>query len=117
MDQFDASKERLCPPERFEPQHRPYPAFDIPVVLLNKIIQVPTKENYFGRISKEQISDAFVNAGKMAQAASVLKMKKGDAAQLAEDEMAPMRWVPDCLLPMIEDGDTSPTSVDLSIAA
>ncbi|MEL5616077.1 ParB/Srx family N-terminal domain-containing protein, partial [Serratia marcescens] len=40
----------------------------------------PTKANYFGRISKELMSDALLDAGKVAQAASVLKMKKGDAA-------------------------------------
>lgn len=62
----------------------------------------PTKANYFGRISKELISDALLDAGKVAQAASVLKMKKGDAAQLAEDELTAGGWVPECLLPLAE---------------
>jgi ParB family chromosome partitioning protein len=62
----------------------------------------PTKENYFGRISKEQMSEALIINGKEPQAASVLKMKKGDAAQLAADEIAQTRWVPECLLPMDE---------------
>lgn len=66
----------------------------------------PTKANYFGRISKELVSDALVDAGKVAQAASVLKMKKGDAAQLAEDELTASGWVPECLLPVAEDTTT-----------
>ncbi|MBH2655709.1 ParB N-terminal domain-containing protein [Serratia ureilytica] len=63
----------------------------------------PTKANYFGRISKELMSDALLDAGKVAQAASVLKMKKGDAAQLAEDELTAGGWVPECLLPVADD--------------
>ncbi|EMH7336612.1 ParB/RepB/Spo0J family partition protein [Serratia ureilytica] len=63
----------------------------------------PTKANYFGRISKELMSDALLDGGKVAQAASVLKMKKGDAAQLAEDELTASGWVPECLLPVADD--------------
>lgn len=66
----------------------------------------PTKANYFGRISKELMSDALLDAGKVAQAASVLKMKKGDAAQLAEDELTASGWVPECLLPVADDTTT-----------
>ncbi|MGK0688830.1 ParB N-terminal domain-containing protein [Serratia marcescens] len=66
----------------------------------------PTKANYFGRISKELMSDALLDGGKVAQAASVLKMKKGDAAQLAEDELTASGWVPECLLPVGEDTTT-----------
>lgn len=76
----------------------------------------PTKENYFGRISKEQISDALIDAGKNAQAASVLKMKKGDAAQLAEDELASLRWLPNCFRPVAEDKSTADTASDNPIA-
>lgn len=50
VNQFDASKERLCTPKRFESQHRPYPPFHIPVVLLNKIIQLltlPDSDSFF----------------------------------------------------------------------
>lgn len=66
----------------------------------------PTKANYFGRISKELMGDALLDGGKVAQAASVLKMKKGDAAQLAEDELTASGWVPECLLPVAEDTTT-----------
>ncbi len=77
----------------------------------------PTKANYFGRISKELMSDALVDAGKVAQAASVLKMKKGDAAQLAEDELTASGWVPDCLLPVAFDDTTVVQGADNSAAA
>ncbi|MEL5616200.1 ParB/RepB/Spo0J family partition protein [Serratia marcescens] len=76
----------------------------------------PTKANYFGRISKELMSDALLDAGKVAQAASVLKMKKGDAAQLAEDELTASGWVPECLLPVADD-TTSLQDADNSAAA
>ncbi|WP_273974776.1 MULTISPECIES: ParB/RepB/Spo0J family partition protein [Serratia] len=77
----------------------------------------PTKANYFGRISKELMSDALVDAGKVAQAASVLKMKKGDAAQLAEDELTASGWVPDCLLPMADEENTVDQGADNSAVA
>ncbi|MBX9485980.1 ParB/RepB/Spo0J family partition protein [Yersinia enterocolitica] len=75
----------------------------------------PTKENYFGRISKEQMSEALTAIEKEAQATSVLKMKKGDAAHLAAVEIAQTRWVPECLLPM--DETVSLSSTDESAAA
>ncbi|MHA3682232.1 ParB/RepB/Spo0J family partition protein [Yersinia enterocolitica] len=75
----------------------------------------PTKENYFGRISKEQMSEALTAIEKEAQAASVLKMKKGDAAHLAAVEIAQTRWVPECLLP--KDETISLSSTDDSAAA
>lgn len=75
----------------------------------------PTKENYFGRINKEQMSEALTAIGKAPQAASVLKMKKGDAANLAAVEIAQTRWVPECLLPM--DETVSFSSTDDSAAA
>ncbi|EMF07186.1 ParB/RepB/Spo0J family partition protein [Serratia marcescens] len=77
----------------------------------------PTKANYFGRISKELMSDALVDAGKVAQATSVLKMKKGDAVQLAEDELTASGWVPDCLLPMAFDDTTVVQGADNSAVA
>ncbi|WP_282677513.1 ParB/RepB/Spo0J family partition protein [Serratia marcescens] len=41
---------------------------------------VPTAQNCFARLSKDQIGDALVDADRLAQAASALKMKKADAA-------------------------------------
>jgi ParB family chromosome partitioning protein len=63
------------------------------------------------------MSDALVDAGKVAQAASVLKMKKGDAAQLAEDELTASGWVPDCLLPVADEEFTVVQGADNSAAA
>lgn len=61
---------------------------------------VPTKANFFGRISKEQITDSLLDAGLNGAATDALKMKKGDAAELAEDKVQLTSWVPDCLLPV-----------------
>lgn len=62
----------------------------------------PTKANFFGRISKELIADSLTEAGQSGASRDALKMKKGDAAELAEDKIAQTRWVPDCLLPVSE---------------
>lgn len=61
---------------------------------------LPTKANFFGRISKEQISDSLSQAGLEGAGRDVLKLKKGDAAELAEEKIMLTRWVPDCLLPL-----------------
>lgn len=42
VNQFDAGRQRLCTAKRFKSQHRPYPAFDIAVILLNQVIQILT---------------------------------------------------------------------------
>ena len=42
VEQFNASKNGLCPPKRFQSQHRAYSAFDISVVLLNPVVQILT---------------------------------------------------------------------------
>ncbi|PKE27430.1 ParC [Rahnella sp. AA] len=60
----------------------------------------PTKANFFGRISKEQIADSLLDAGLSGAATDALKLKKGDAAELAEDKIVLTSWVPDCLLPV-----------------
>ena len=62
---------------------------------------LPTKANFFGRISKEQIADSLLDAGLSGASRDVLKMKKGDAAERAEEDISQTRWVPDCLLPVI----------------
>ena len=55
----------------------------------------PTAENYFSKISKDQISDAVHDAGFSGRSRDLLKLKKGDAAALAEETLADTRWVPD----------------------
>lgn len=62
----------------------------------------PTKANFFGRISKELISDSLSQAGLGGASRDVLKMKKGDAAERAEEDISQTRWVPECLLPVTD---------------
>ena len=40
MNQFNTGQNCLCPTERLKSQHQPYSSFDIPVILLNQIVQV-----------------------------------------------------------------------------
>ncbi|MDB6375009.1 hypothetical protein [Photorhabdus bodei] len=55
----------------------------------------PTKDNFFGRLSKAQICEALTQAGLTGAASDAEKMKKGDAAEFAEKYMANNRWVPE----------------------
>lgn len=68
----------------------------------------PTKANFFGRITKDQITDALIEAECTSAALDAAKMKKGDAAALAEEVVGQTRWVPDCLL--VEVAGESPKS-------
>ncbi|EBD0365799.1 ParB/RepB/Spo0J family partition protein [Salmonella enterica] len=54
----------------------------------------PTKENFFGSLKKPQIIAALNEAGLTGAARDAEKMKKGDAAERAEDLMRNNRWVP-----------------------
>ncbi|ELF7042904.1 ParB/RepB/Spo0J family partition protein, partial [Salmonella enterica] len=54
----------------------------------------PTKENFFGSLKKPQIIAALNEAGLTGAARDAAKMKKGDAAERAEDLMRNNRWVP-----------------------
>ncbi|HBZ8552330.1 TPA: chromosome partitioning protein ParB, partial [Salmonella enterica subsp. houtenae] len=54
----------------------------------------PTKENFFGSLKKPQIIAALNEAGLTGVARDAEKMKKSDAAELAEDKMRDNRWVP-----------------------
>ncbi|EIC82179.1 hypothetical protein SPM24T3_23137 [Serratia sp. M24T3] len=40
MNSLNTGQNRLCPSERFESRHQFYPAFDIPVALLNQVVQI-----------------------------------------------------------------------------
>lgn len=77
---------------------------------------VPTAQNCFARLSKDQIGDVLVDADRLAQAASALKMKKADAAILAEAEISQTRWVPPCLTPYVPVTTTQPASDDSEAA-
>jgi len=39
--QLNACQQGLGPPKRFESRHQFYPAFDITVILLNQVVQIP----------------------------------------------------------------------------
>ncbi|EGA7860672.1 ParB N-terminal domain-containing protein [Salmonella enterica] len=54
----------------------------------------PTKANFFDYLKKPQVIDALNEAGQTGAARDADKMKKGDAAELAEIKMANNRWVP-----------------------
>lgn len=54
----------------------------------------PTKANFFDHLKKPQIIDALNEAGQTGAARDADKMKKGDAAELAENKMEGNRWVP-----------------------
>lgn len=55
---------------------------------------LPTKADFFAGLKKPQIIAALNEAGLTGAARDAEKMKKGDAAELAEDKMRDTRWVP-----------------------
>ncbi|WP_064365655.1 ParB/RepB/Spo0J family partition protein [Pantoea ananatis] len=54
----------------------------------------PTKANFFADLKHTQIIDSLTEAGFKGAASDAAKMKKGDAAELAEEKMRDTRWVP-----------------------
>lgn len=54
----------------------------------------PTKEGFFTFLTKPQIVTALNEAGMTEAAAHAEKLKKGDAAQYAAEQMTDTRWVP-----------------------
>ncbi|MGD8165348.1 ParB/RepB/Spo0J family partition protein [Pantoea sp. FN0307] len=60
----------------------------------------PSAEGFFKRMSKEQIAGALKEAGKTGNASDAEKMKKGDAAEFAEEVMKDARWVPAWMKPL-----------------
>ncbi|EDJ8987799.1 chromosome partitioning protein ParB [Salmonella enterica subsp. diarizonae] len=54
----------------------------------------PTKADFFTGLKKPQIIAALNEAGLTGAARDAERMKKGDAAELAEDKMRDNRWVP-----------------------
>lgn len=54
----------------------------------------PTAENYFKRVSRDQIATAIKEAVGDDEAAKAAKMKKGDAAVYAETLFKDRRWLP-----------------------
>lgn len=54
----------------------------------------PTKDGYFKGVKHEQIVESLKEAGMEGAASDAAKMKKGDAAELAEERLKDSRWVP-----------------------
>lgn len=54
----------------------------------------PTKEGYFKGVKHDQIVESLKEAGMPGAAADAARMKKSDAAGLAEDRLKESRWVP-----------------------
>lgn len=71
----------------------------------------PTKANFFGRISKDQISDCLAEAGASDKALEAVKMKKGDAAELAENTLKESHWLPSCFVASSMDTHTDNANV------
>lgn len=72
----------------------------------------PTRDGYFKGVKHDQIVAALNEAGKTGAASDAAKMKKGDAAELAEDSLKDSRWVPAWLQapqPVASDEDQSNT--------
>lgn len=57
----------------------------------------PTKQNFFGRISKAKITECFENAGYTGEATRSQNMKRDEAAELAEEILSNGTWLPACL--------------------
>ena len=54
----------------------------------------PTKDGYFKGVKHDQIVGSLNDAGMSGAAADAAKMKKSDAADLAEERLKDSRWVP-----------------------
>lgn len=54
----------------------------------------PTKDGYFKGVKHDQIVGSLNDAGMSGAAADAAKMKKSDAAELAEERLKDSRWVP-----------------------
>ena len=79
----------------------------------------PTKANFFYHIKKPQIIDTLNEAGQTGAARDADKMKKGDAAELAENKMANTRWVPVWMCSpdaqnVISDAQSSPVASEMT---
>lgn len=69
----------------------------------------PTKADFFTGLKKTQIIAALNEAGLTGAARDAEKMKKGDAAELAEDKMRDNRWVPVWMRAPDAENDVSDT--------
>lgn len=75
----------------------------------------PTKENFFMHMQKPLIIAALNEAGNTGAARDAEKMKKGDAAELAEAKFADTRWVPAWMTSAKKPTET-PVSLETELA-
>ncbi|ECQ2402444.1 ParB/RepB/Spo0J family partition protein [Salmonella enterica] len=74
----------------------------------------PTKADFFTGLRKPQIIAALNEAGLTGAARDAEKMKKGDAAELAEDKMRDTRWVPVWM--RAPDAEKSPSDAENDVS-
>ncbi|ELG3982506.1 ParB/RepB/Spo0J family partition protein [Salmonella enterica] len=74
----------------------------------------PTKADFFTGLRKPQIIAALNEAGLTGAARDAEKMKKGDAAELAEDKMRDTRWVPVWM--RAHDAEKSPSDAENNVS-
>ncbi|EGK0330510.1 ParB/RepB/Spo0J family partition protein [Salmonella enterica] len=74
----------------------------------------PTKVDFFTGLRKPQIIAALNEAGLTGAARDAEKMKKGDAAELAEDKMRDTRWVPVWM--RAPDAEKSPSDAENDVS-
>ncbi|QXN65278.1 ParB/RepB/Spo0J family partition protein [Serratia fonticola] len=77
----------------------------------------PTKANFFDHLKKPQIIEFLTEAGFTGAASDAEKMKKGDAAELAEERMKGNRWVPVWLKAPEAKTETATTEEDIQETA
>ncbi|EBC2121765.1 ParB/RepB/Spo0J family partition protein [Salmonella enterica] len=74
----------------------------------------PTKADFFTGLRKPQIIAALNEAGLTGAARDAEKMKKGDAAELAEDKIRDTRWVPVWMC--APDAEKSPSDAENNVS-
>ncbi|MBB6117708.1 ParB family chromosome partitioning protein [Rahnella inusitata] len=71
----------------------------------------PTAAGYFCKISKDQIVDVLNQNGLSGVAVEAAKLKRGEAAVLAEKAIGETRWVPEWMKAPVTDTQTSQSDI------
>jgi ParB family chromosome partitioning protein len=79
----------------------------------------PTAANYFGRVKRDFITEALLEAGRPARTRTWAKMKKSDLAVLAERELHGTGWLPKPLRSLADSVQpgAEPTGMQAAVAA
>jgi ParB family transcriptional regulator, chromosome partitioning protein len=79
----------------------------------------PTAANYFGRVKRDFITEALLEAGRPARTRTWAKMKKSDLAALAERELHGTGWLPKPLRSLADmvQPDAEQTDMPVAVAA